>query len=346
MLQTKLSESAVLSGLSKVPPFPPIAARLLVLLANESVQIDEIAELVGSDPTFSARLLQRVNSVEFGLTGSVSDVRRALTLLGLDQTRQITVTRATAAYTKGSLGSDDLRRCWQHTVATAILADQIAKACGAFVDVAYTAGIIHDIGRLGLLVAYPREYERVIRDAAERCLDLLDYECEQFGVHHAEAGRILSERWGLPAEFRIIAGRHHDPCEGGELDLLRIVHVACRLADALGFEITRPLVTLSIDVVLSELPGRARERFQSTPDEWRSQIEKRIQAFGQNEPDDAAEPALAPPEPPTENESAPAIGAEYPPEPDPNSIPSWRGVFIAVALTGALIAVSALLLWR
>jgi HD-like signal output (HDOD) protein len=117
-------------------------------------------------------------------------------------------------------------------VAPAILADQIAKACGAFVDVAYTAGIIHDIGRLGLLVAYPREYETIIRDAAERYLDLLDFECEQCGVHHAEAGRILAERWDLPAELRVIAGRHHDPCEGGDLDLLRIVHVACRLADA------------------------------------------------------------------------------------------------------------------
>jgi HD-like signal output (HDOD) protein len=222
MQQTKLSESAILSGLSKVPPFPPIAARLMVLLANESAQVGEVADLIGSDPTFSARLLQRVNSVEFGLAEPVSDVGRALTILGLDQTRQITVTLATAAYSQGTLVAADLRRCWEHTVATAILADQIAKACGAFVDIAYTAGIIHDFGRLGLLVAYPREYERIIRDAAACCLDILDFECEQFGVNHAEAGRILAERWGLPAEFRVIAGRHHDPCEGEELDPRRL----------------------------------------------------------------------------------------------------------------------------
>jgi HD-like signal output (HDOD) protein len=344
VLQTKTSESAVLSGLSKVPPFPPIAARLLVLLANESAEVGEIADLVGSDPTFSARLLQRVNSAEFGLTEPVSDVKRALALLGLDQTRQITVTLATSAYAKGGLGSTHLRRCWKHTVATAILADQIAKACGAFADVAYTAGIIHDIGRLGLLVAYPREYERIIRDAADQCLDLLDYESERFGVHHAEAGRILSEQWGLPAEFRVIAGRHHDPCEGGELDLLRIIHVACRLADALGFEISRPLLPLSIDVVLSELPGRAKERFQSAPDLWRAQIEQRIRAFDQNDPDPAVGEAPTQQEPPTQDTSEPANGTAYPPE--PRSIPSWLGALVAVVLTGALIAVSALLLWR
>ena len=88
----RLSESTVLTGLSKVPPFPPIAARLLILLANESVDLAELAEVVGSDPTFSARLLRCANSIEFGLANPVSDVRRALAFLGLDQTRQIIVT--------------------------------------------------------------------------------------------------------------------------------------------------------------------------------------------------------------------------------------------------------------
>ena len=53
----------------------------------------------------------------------------------------------------------------------------------------------------------------------------------------------------LPKEFLIVAGRHHDPCEGEELDLLRIVHVACRLADVLGYDVTRPLVTRGIDEI-------------------------------------------------------------------------------------------------
>jgi len=315
MSLTKLSESAVLTGLSKVPPFPPIAARLLVLLANESVDIGEVADLIGSDPTLSARLLQCVNSVEFGLAHPIKDVQRALTFLGLDQARQVTVTLATGSYSKGALGTSALRRCWEHTVATAILTDQLARACQAFTDVAYTAGIIHDIGRLGLLVAYPREYESIIRDAADRCLDLLDFESEQFGVHHAEAGRILAERWGLPEEFRIVAGRHHDPCEGEELDLLRIVHVACRLADVLGYYVTRPLVARNIDEILAELPAGGKERLHADPDELRARIEERIRAFDRidagssvesSPPDEEA--AQSEPEPPLV-ESASVLGS-------------------------------------
>ena len=335
MPPTKLSKSTVLSGLSKVPPFPPIAARLLVLLADESVDLGEVADLVGSDPTFSARVLQCANSIEFGPAHRVKDVRSALNFLGLDQTRQVTVTLATRAYSKGALGTAALRRCWEHTVATAILADQVARACRAFTDAAYTAGIIHDIGRLGLLVAYPREYESIIHDAAARCLDLLDFESEQFGVHHAEAGRILSERWGLPEEFRIIAGRHHDRSEGEELDLLRIVHIACRLADALGYEITRPLVQEEIGDILAELPESARERLQGGKDELRALIEQRIRAYNGIEGENAVEPSR-PDEDPVQEEAEPPLV-------ESRSRLSGLGPSIALALLIAVVAAFLLL---
>ena len=274
-----MSQTSVLSNLSKVPPFPPIAARLLSLLSDESANITQVADLVGSDATLTARLLQSVNSLEFGLVAPVTNVLQALALLGLERTRQVTIAVATAVYVGGALKTEELRLCWEHSIATAILADQIAQACGAFKANAYTAGIIHDIGRLGLLRAYPKDYERIIRDAATRCIDLLDFEREQFGMHHAEAGQMLAEQWKLPAECQTIAGRHHDRCDGYELDLLRIVHIACRAADSLGYCITRPLVPLDFETILAELPAHARERLRMSPDEMRERIHQRVQAY-------------------------------------------------------------------
>src|SRR5208282_591553 len=162
------SAATISASLKKVPPFPPVAAKLLGLLSGPSVDTNEVADLIGSDATFTARLLQRVNSAEFGFATDITNVRRAVALLGLDTTRQITLACATAAYAHGGLKTETMRRSWQHTVATAVLAEEIAAACGAFTSVAFTAGIMHDIGRLGLLVAYPKEYERVIRHAAAR----------------------------------------------------------------------------------------------------------------------------------------------------------------------------------
>jgi HD-like signal output (HDOD) protein len=283
------SAATITASLKKVPPFPPVAAKLLSLLSNPAVDTNEVADLIASDATFTARLLQRVNSAEFGFVSDITNVRRAVALLGLDTTRQITLAHATAAYAQGGLKTEAMRRCWQHTVATAVLAEEIALACDAFQSVAFTAGIMHDIGRLGLLVAYPDEYGDLIRNAAERSLDVLDFEEEEFGAHHAEAGRLLAERWGLPAEMGMIAGRHHDPCEGTELHLLRIVHVACRLADVLGYDVVKPLLPSNAGDVIAELPAKAREGLARSPKELCERIEEKIREFG-------SEPANVPPE--------------------------------------------------
>lgn len=283
------SAATISASLKKVPPFPPVAAKLLNLLSNHTVDTNEVADLIGSDATFTARLLQRVNSAEFGFASEVTNVRRAVALLGHDTTRRITLAHATAAYSQGGLRTEAMRRCWQHSVATAVIAEEIAAACNVYAGVAFTAGVMHDIGRLGLLVAYPEEYERVIRTAAERSLDVLDFEEEEFGAHHAEAGRLLAESWGLPAELCVIAGRHHDRCEGTELDLLRIVHVACRLADTVGYDVVQPLSSSQASDVIAELPAPARERLDWNPEAVCQQIEQRIQEFG-SEPATAAPP--------------------------------------------------------
>jgi HD-like signal output (HDOD) protein len=289
LVNANLPGSIVAEGLSRVPPFPPIAAKLLSLLSTDSVEFIELSQLVGTDPVFSARLLQYANSYWFGVKNPVVSVPHAITMLGLEQTRHAIVTLATSEYARGTLRAVELRRCWEHTVATAILCDELARACDVFTGSAYTAGIMHDIGRLGLLIAYPQEYESIIRHATEQCVDLLDFERERFGMHHTEAGRLLIEQWCLPNEFLAIAGRHHDPCQGEEVDLLRIVHVACRLADALGYYVSPVLVAVDPEQIVSELPNWVRQRFAVTADQLRARIDQHLRAYDSDRDDNGAE---------------------------------------------------------
>lgn len=348
--------TTVSDGLKRVPPFPPVAAKLLGLLAKPEVETNEVAQLINGDATFTARILQRINSVEFGLVTPVTNVRQAVALLGTDLTRQLVLTYATAAYTKGALRTEELRRCWQHTVATAVLADQIAKACGEFTEVAFTAGIMHDIGRLGLLVAYPDEYERVIRDAATRCIDLLDFERDEFGMDHAEAGRLLAERWGIPPGLAQIAGRHHDPCEGTTLNLLSIVHVACRLADALGYDVVKPLAPLDMETVLAELPARGKLKLGKSTAELCAEIEQSIAEYGSEQASPTPEEGLALLAASAPAEPEPSVPTSAPTEPLPVSSESAlqvshtaatgkaRQKWILTALVG-LVIIIALLVW-
>jgi putative nucleotidyltransferase with HDIG domain len=342
MQATKSPAPAVLEN---VPPFPPVAAKLLGVLANADAEIREVAQLIGSDATFTARLLRCVNSYEFGLSSPVTNIQQAVALAGLDRTRQIALTQATAAYAKGALRTRELRRCWQHSIATAVLSDQIALACGVFTDIAFTAGIMHDVGRLGLLVAYPDRYERIIRDAATQCLDLLDFEQEEFGVNHTEAGRYLAERWGLPDELRRVAGRHHDPSEGCELDLLRIVHIACRLADALDYDVTRPLVPMNANDVLSELPLAARQRFVKSPEQLCVLIEKQILEFEGDPTYTAPRPGVPEVTVPEENVADDELEFAVVAEDSSPGAPSYS-ILVTVAWTVAVITgLAALVLW-
>ena len=335
--------------LKKVPPFPPIAARLLAMMSHPLVEIPEVAELIASDSTFTARVLQRVNSAAFCLTQSIDNVQHAVSLMGIGGTREVVVTYGAGAFATGGLRTAEMRSCWQHSIATAVLADEIARSCGAYVSSAFTAGIMHDIGRLGLLAAYPKEYERMVRDSAERCIDLLDFESQEFGLHHAEAGRMLAEMWGLPDDLRIIAGRHHDPCEGRELDLLRIVHVACRLAQVLGYDLVRPVPAADVDAVLAELPPPERARIKATPEQLWAQVERRILEYDVEEGANPREaPAAAQPE--AENrddlEEAAESEEEQPaplvPPPAPHN---GRTTRITIAVF-ALIIAAALTIWR
>ena len=332
-VEQKPRRSGAALELRKVPPFPPIATRLLSVLSKEFVSMPELAEIIGSDPTFSTRLLQCVNSALFGLSYPMTDVLHALSILGLDRTRQLTITLATSIYSHGALRTEELRRCWEHSVATAILANEIAQGYGAFTDAAYAAGILHDIGRLGLLTVYPQEYEQIIRDASGHCLDLLDFEREQFGIDHAEAGRMMAERWGLPSDFQLVAGRHHDPCEGGETDLLRIVHVACRMADCLGYGMISSLTENDLDAAIAELPASARSRVNVRCETLRALVDSRIRLFDHQEPGPESSPESTSDGSPVDD--AFTIGVDFERDLSPRRSPvAW---WIAGAILAALV---------
>ena len=117
-------------------------------------------------------------------------------------------------------------------------------------------------------------------------MDLLDFEREVFGLDHSEAGRWLSEKWNLPEEFRIIAGRHHDPCEGTEVSLQKLVHIGCRLADLFEYDVIRPLKPPNFEELMSLLPEPAQESFMGRIDAIYERVKKAVHGFDEEtEPD-------------------------------------------------------------
>jgi HD-like signal output (HDOD) protein len=253
--------------------------KLLALLGDENSSVATIAACVATDPVFTARVLKRANAADLAGYKPTCNILQALVTLGIERTRQLTLTIATMAYLGKALKEEQLRRCWSHTVACALASSQIAEICGLTPAEGYTAGLLHDIGRLGLITAYRNEYQAAMAQAREGDGDLLQAERERFGVDHTEAGQWLAERWELSDILVKVARHHHEP-PSGALDLLTAVQVACPLADWLGYSVSETPVTRTLDEIVAPLPLSARVRLKNGLDDLSARIAEQIAIFG------------------------------------------------------------------
>ena len=194
-------------------------------------------------------------------------------LLGFERVQALAVTIGIRAYLRDSLEIPVLRGCWRHSLACAIIAEQLSKIGLLDKDALYTAGVMHDIGRLALAICHRKAYADFLGATELQPCDVLARERELFGMDHCEAGRALVAAWNLPQEFAVIAARHHEALNPGNFDTLTVVQFACRLADAVGFPVAHSSNPLPYEALRDELPAEDRHHLPADPAELASHIE-------------------------------------------------------------------------
>ncbi len=246
-------------ALRNLPPFPWITTKVLQLYATdgEDVAVGRLTELIRSDASLSSELLRRANSALYGLRQQVDSIERAVTMLGLDQIRALAMTLGIGDYVKAALRLTMLRRCWQHSLGCALLAEELTETTDIRPDQAYTAGLLHDVGRLALLVKYPEPYADLLSVVIENNFNLMQSERDLFDVDHCQAGAWLAGEWNFPKELVEVIGFHHQPPEGNSSELLTLTHLSCRLADSLGFAVTFTEGPEDPLEILKQWPGAA-----------------------------------------------------------------------------------------
>jgi putative nucleotidyltransferase with HDIG domain len=227
-------------ALRLVPPFPAIAQRVLGLVSQEDVSIREVYELVRMDLSFSAELLRFANSALFGSRREVKSLPQAIVVVGLDRIKTMATFVALNRMVRSSVRIGALRKIWIHSLVTALIADEAARLTRVARDTAYTAGLLHNLGTLGLMSAYPDEYSRMLEVSNDFGFDLLSTERDLFEIDHCAAGAYLAQDWDFPDELAAAIATHHDHPVRGEASLDNLVKVSWRLADTLGFAAFSP----------------------------------------------------------------------------------------------------------
>lgn len=227
------------------------------LLAREDIGLKELGDTISADAVFAGEVLRLANSALFTRYAEVRSILQALALVGLERIKGLAFTVAMRGYLCDVIRIPALQRCWRHSLACAVVADELAD--GMYMDrgQAYTAGLMHDIGRVALAVAFPREYANMIAVCEEQGLSILATERELFDIDHCEAGRWLSGEWRLPSDFAEITGDHHSP-EACTTSIGRLTHMSCRIADSLGFTVSPLACQENLAQIVEALPERMR----------------------------------------------------------------------------------------
>ena len=231
-LDSKMLTSLV-GALRDLPSLPRIFSELKEALAQPNVSIEKISQIVEQDVAVSAKLLQLVNSAFFGLARDVTDVKTAVSCLGITVLHDLVLTlEVFRSFTPSEFVSEDFfEQFHRHSHLAARIAAGIAQKTKMSPGVVLAA-LMHDVGKLVIAERTPAHLARALAQAENEGKPLYEIEERLTHISHAEVGAYLLSLWGLPyAVVEAVAHHHHPrrvPTKG--VDMVLVVYLANQLA--------------------------------------------------------------------------------------------------------------------
>jgi HD-like signal output (HDOD) protein len=207
---------AWLTHIERLPVLPAAYRELQTALNDEANGLSEVARIVARDPGMTGELLQLANSAAFAPQERVGSVDAALGVVGLGVLRGLVLAqglfRDIQTPARGPFSRDYI---WRHSFSTGMLARTLVKrlgrGSGVDAETAFTAGLLHDLGKLLLGLAYAERYFQLLIVSVNERKALVQVEQEAFGVSHAEAAAYLFSTWHLPEPLISAVRFHHSP---------------------------------------------------------------------------------------------------------------------------------------
>jgi putative nucleotidyltransferase with HDIG domain len=219
-----------------LPEIPSIVIELNEVIADPLSTADQMAQVINKSPSLTALLLKIVNSSFYGLPSKVDRVSLAVTLIGTRELSSLALGISIMSIFKSIPSSLlTMRSFLKHSLACGIVSRLLAaQKSMRQTEQMFTAGLLHDIGRLILFIYFPEEALGALRQARQTADWLYRVEKKRLGCHHAQIGKYLLNRWRLPLIIENTVSFHHEPGDAPDPVPAAIVHVADLLVNALG----------------------------------------------------------------------------------------------------------------
>lgn len=215
----KKQYDVLLRRVRDLPSLPDVVNKIMEILVQPNANASEVAKLVTYDPGLTSKVLRMVNSAAYGFQRQISSVQHAIMILGFGTVRGVVLSASIFDLFEGKKGDEgiDPTEFWKHSLNTAVAAKLLAEKWKIpYADDAFSAGMLHDIGKMVLDYYCHKEYAKVLEDAW-RCQmpyhgsNFLELEQHILKIDHAEIGYQVAIKWKMPAAFVDVIRYHHAP---------------------------------------------------------------------------------------------------------------------------------------
>lgn len=220
----------IMKNIERVRPLSRAAEKALSALRDPDVAVPSVVDILKYDPTITATVLRYCNSAVSGARQQINSLQQAVVIIGLKQLRSLILTAAVESYFPVKPDGYEVSRLelWRHSLAVALISEDLARLAGAVPqDEAFTAGLLHDIGKVVIMQAVGADWGNVRMQLESMTGDFLAIEKDIFGISHPEVGGIILDKWKFSESIQVAARFHHDPpAPEGPLLPVHIVHMA------------------------------------------------------------------------------------------------------------------------
>ena len=225
------SVKKIVLQIESLPSLPAIYSEIIEEMQSEDPSIKKIGDIISKDLSMTAKILQVVNSVFFGLSRKIGSPQEAVVLLGLETIKALVLSvKIFSEFSQQNFSWFNIDALFTHSMSVSTFTKAIVKAeklGGDMINYSLMAGLLHDLGKLILLTNFPKPYKQVLTAAKESDQNLWDMEYKAFGTSHAEIGAYLMGLWSLETPIIEAIAFHHCPANSmsQNMGLLTAVHI-------------------------------------------------------------------------------------------------------------------------